>query len=305
MSPAKRLNYQHLYYFWTVVRAGSLTKAAGELNLSVPAVSAQLRTLETRLGEKLLVKAGRRLVPTDTGRTAFRYAEDIFRLGQELVETLSLGPSARPLRLAIGIDDVVPKELAQRLIAPALVLGRRVHLACHEGTLERLTAGLAVQDLDVVLSDAPVPAGLGIRAHNHRLGGSSVSWMGSRALVKRLQARFPASLAGAPVLLPTEDTAIRRALDQWFERQNLRPLVIGEFEDYALLREFARAGNGLIPVPDVIGGQFRDTSELAVLGSARPVEAEFFAVTLRREIDHPAVAAICQRASALFARPDA
>ena len=301
MSPARRLNYQHLYYFWTVVRAGSLTKAADELNLSVPAVSAQLRTFEARLGEKLLVKAGRRLVPTDTGRTAFRYAEDIFRLGQELLETLALGPSARPLRLAIGLDDVVPKELAQRLIAPALALGHRIHLACHEGTLERLTAALAVNDLDVVLSDAPVPPGLGIRAYSHRLGGTGVSWMGDHALVKRLHAGFPASLAGATVLLPTGDTAIRRTLDQWFERQNLRPLVAGEFEDYALLREFARAGSGLIPVPDVIGRQFQDTSGLVLLGPARPVEAEYFAVTLSREIDHPAVAAICQRAGALFA----
>lgn len=301
MSTAKRLNYQHLYYFWTVVRTGSLAKASAELNLSMPTISAQLRTLEERIGEELLTKVGRRLVPTSAGRTAFRYANDIFRLGRELVEALALGPSAHPLRLRVGLDDVLPKELAQRLLAPALALEREVQLVCLEGTLERLTAALAVHDLDVVLSDAPVPGGLGIRAHSHRLGASGVSWMGSRALVKRLRPHFPASLAGAPVLLPTDDTAIRRTLDQWFERQRLRPRVIGEFEDYALLREFARAGKGLIPVPDVIGRQFRDESGLAVLGPARPVEAEFYAVTLHREISHPAVAAICERAGALFA----
>lgn len=297
---ARRLNYQHLYYFWSVVRAGSLTGAARELNLSVPAVSAQLRTLEERLGEALLARVGRRLVPTEAGRTAFRYAEDIFRLGRELVDTLAHDTAARPLRLAVGIDDVVPKELAQRLLAPALALDRRVQLVCHEGTLERLTASLAVRDLDMVLSDAPVPAGLGIRAHSHRLGASGVSWMGGRALVRRLLPRFPVSLDGAPVLLPTDDTAIRRALDQWFDRQRLHPLVIGEFEDYALLREFAAAGAGLIPVPDVIGRQNPGTSGLAVLGPARPVEAECYAVTLHRELDHPAVAAICRHAGALF-----
>jgi LysR family transcriptional activator of nhaA len=304
MKPLRRLNYQHLFYFWTVVRAGSLARAAAELNLSVPAISAQLRTFEERLGEQLLAKAGRRLTPTEAGRTAFRYAEDIFRLGRELTEALASGPAARPLRLAIGLDDVVPKELAQRLIAPALALdARRVQLACHEGTLERLTAALAVHDLDVVLSDAPVPAGLGIRAHSHRLGSSAVSWMGSRTLVQELRAGFPDSLDGAPVLLPTDDTAIRRTLDQWFERQKLRPLLVGEFEDYALLREFARAGNGLIPVPDVIGRHFREASGLEVLGPARPVEAEFFAVTLHREISHPAVAALRSRAGALFTTP--
>jgi LysR family transcriptional activator of nhaA len=284
MKPLRRLNYQHLFYFWTVVRAGSLARAAAELNLSVPAISAQLRTFEERLGEQLLAKAGRRLTPTEAGRTAFRYAEDIFRLGRELTEALASGPAARPLRLAIGLDDVVPKELAQRLIAPALALdARRVQLACHEGTLERLTAALAVHDLDVVLSDAPVP--------------------GSRTLVQELRAGFPDSLDGAPVLLPTDDTAIRRTLDQWFERQKLRPLLVGEFEDYALLREFARAGNGLIPVPDVIGRHFREASGLEVLGPARPVEAEFFAVTLHREISHPAVAALRSRAGALFTTP--
>ena len=300
MPPGKRLNYQHLYYFRTVAHAGSLARAAAELNLSVPAVSVQLRTFEERLGERLVARAGRRLVPTDTGRTVLRYADDIFRLGRELQEALALGPAARPLRLAVGIDDVVPKELAHRLIAPALALDRRVQLSCHEGTLERLTAALAVHDLDVVLSDAPVHPGLRIRAYSHRLGDCGVSWMGSRALVKGLRARFPDSLAGAPVLLPTDDTAIRRALDEWFVKLRIAPRIVGEFEDYALLGEFARAGRGLIPVPDVLGRHFREASGLAVLGPARPVEAEFFAVTLHRELAHPAVAAICERAGKLF-----
>lgn len=302
MAAPQRLNYQHLYYFWTVVRTGGLAQASAELNLSMPTISAQLRRLEERLGENLLVKVGRRLVPTEAGRTAFRYADDIFRLGRELTETLALGPSAQPLRLAVGIDDVVPKEIAERLLAPALALDQTVRLVCHEGTLERLTAAVVVQDLDMALSDAPVPTRLGIRAYSHRLGTCGVSWMGAQALVHRLRAGYPASLTGAPVLLPTNDTAIRRALDQWFERQKLHPLVVGEFEDYALLHEFARAGTGLIPVPDVIGQLFQRESSLVLLGPAKPVEAEFYAVTLHREISHPAVAAICEHAGTLFNR---
>ncbi len=300
MATHGRLNYQHLFYFWTVVRTGSLARAAAELNLSIPTISAQLRTLDERLGEPLLARGGRRLVPTDAGRTAFRYAEEIFRLGRELQEALALGPAARPLRLAVGLDDVLPKALAQRLLAPAFTLERKLRFVCHEGTLERLTAALVVQDLDVVLSDAPVPPALGIRAHSHRLGACGVSWMGARHLAKGLQARFPSSLDGAPVLLPTDDTAIRRALDQWFERHRLLPVVVGEFEDYALLLEFAAAGHGLIPVPDVLARALQGDAGLAVLGPARPVQAEFYAVTLAREVSHPAVAAMCERAAALF-----
>lgn len=298
----KRLNYQHLYYFWTVVRCGSLAQASAELNLSMPTISAQLRTLEERLGVELLVKAGRRLVPTDAGRTAFRYAGDIFRLGRELTDALTPGGTAQPLRLAVGIDDVLPKEIAERLLAPALGQGRALRLICQEGTLERLTAALAVNDLDLALSDAPVPPRLGIRAHSHRLGSCGVSWMGARALAGKLRAHFPASLDGAPVLLPTDDTAIRRALDQWFERHKLRPIVAGEFEDYALLREFARAGTGLIPVPDVMVRLYQREAGLALLGPARSVEAEFYGVTLHRDISHPAVAEICAQAPLLFSR---
>jgi LysR family transcriptional activator of nhaA len=298
----KRLNYQHLFYFWTVVRTGSLTGASAELNLSMPTISAQLRQLEQRLGVQLLARAGRGLVPTDAGRTAFRYAADIFRLGRELTDALAPGGAAQALRLAVGIDDVLPKEIAERLLAPALALDRSLRLVCQEGTLERLTAALAVNDLDMALSDAPVPPRLGIRAHSHRLGSCGVSWMGARALARKLRAGFPGSLTGAPVLLPTDDTAIRRALNQWFERQRLRPHVVGEFEDYALLREFARAGEGLIPVPDVIGRLFQREAGLALLGPARPVEAEFYAVTMHRDISHPAVAEICARAGLLFSR---
>lgn len=298
----KRLNYQHLYYFWTVVRTGSLTRASAELNLSMPTISAQLRQLEERLGVQLLAKAGRALVPTDAGRTAFRYAGDIFRLGRELTDALASGGEEQPLRLAVGIDDVLPKEIAERLLAPALGLGRALRLVCQEGTLERLTAALAVNDLDMALSDAPVPPRLGIRVHSHHLGSCGVSWMGARGLARKLRAGFPGSLTGAPVLLPTDDTALRRALDQWFERQKLRPQVVGEFEDYALLREFARAGTGLVPVPDVMARLLQREAGLALLGPARAVEAQFYAVTLHREPGHPAVAEICARAGALFSR---
>lgn len=300
MAIPRKLNYQHLLYFWSVVKTGSLTRAAAELALSVPTVSAQLRTLEQRLGEKLLSKSGRRLVPTEAGRVVFTFAEQIFALGQELLDALEHKPSQRPLRLTAGIDDVLPKEIAQRLLEPAMRLGQPVRLTCREGTLERLAASLAMRELDVVLSDAPLTPTLNVRAYNHLLGSSDICWMATPAIAASLRRGFPRSLDGVPMLLPTDDTAIRRALDQWLEAQGVRPLPIGEFEDYGLLREFARAGHGFAPVPGVQEEQFRREYGFQRVGSARPVRAQFFAISLERSIRHPAVAAVVAGARDLF-----
>jgi LysR family transcriptional regulator, transcriptional activator of nhaA len=301
MAIIRKLNYQHLLYFWTVVRAGSLARACEELALSPPTVSAQLRTLEARLGEQLLRKAGRTLIPTEVGRLVYGYADEIFSLGRDLVDALEHRPTDRPLRLVVGIDDVVPKEIAQRLIDPALAMKQPVRLVCREGTLERLVANLAVHEIAVVLSDAPITPALHVRAYSHKLGTCKVQWMAAPTLAKTLRRGFPRSLDGVPVLLPTDDTAIRRSLDQWLDKQNVRPIVVGEFEDYALLRQFARAGHGFAPVPTVLEEQFRREHGFAPVGVAGTVEAEFFAISVERRITHPAVLAIVENARKIFA----
>jgi LysR family transcriptional activator of nhaA len=288
MAVIRKLNYQHLLYFWTVVRAGSLTRACEELALSPPTISAQLRTLEARLGERLFRKVGRTLIPTEVGRMVYGYADEIFSLGRELVDALEHRPTKRPLRVVVGIDDVLPKEIAQRLLAPALALKQPVRLVCREGTLERLVANLAVHEIDLVLSDAPVTPTLNVRAYNHALGKCDVSWMATPTLAKTLRRGFPQSLDGVPVLLPTDDTAIRRALDQWLDKQNV------------LLRQFARAGHGFAPVPSVLEEQFRREYGFASVGRAAGVEAEFFAISVERRITHPAVRAIIGNARKLF-----
>ncbi|MBL8269925.1 LysR family transcriptional regulator [Steroidobacter sp.] len=297
-----RLNYQHLLYFWSVVRTGSLTRACEELALAAPTVSAQLRTLEERIGEKLLVKSGRTLVPTEVGRLVYSYANEIFGLGQELMEALEQRPSARPLKLVLGIDDVLPKEIAYRIVEPGLQLKQPVRIVCREGTLERLVADLAVHEVDAVLSDSPVTPSLNVRAYSHPLGGCNVYWMATPTLAKTLRRGFPKSLDGVPVLLPTDDTAIRRSLDQWLDRNNIRPLLLGEFEDYAMLREFAREGHGFAPVPSVLEAQFRKQHGLMRIGLARGVKAEFFAISVERKIKHPAVAAMTDNARQLFSQ---
>jgi LysR family transcriptional activator of nhaA len=268
--------------------------------LSAPTVSAQLRTLEERLGEKLLRKSGRNLVPTDVGKLVYSYASEIFSTGQELLDALEQRPSGRPLRLLVGIDDVVPKEIAYRIIEPGMHLKQPVRVVCRESTLERLVADLAVHDIDVVLSDAPVTPTLNVRVYSHALGSCPVYWMATPALAKTLRRGFPQSLDGVPVLLPTDDTAIRRALDQWLDRQNVRPLMLGEFEDYAMLREFARAGHGFAPVPSVLEAQFRREHGFVRIGIARGVKAEFYAISAERKIRHPAVVAMTDSARQLF-----
>lgn len=298
--PIPRLNYQHLLYFWAVVRTGSLTKACAELHLAPPTVSAQLRTFEERIGEKLLEKSGRRLVPTELGRLVYSYADEIFSLGGDLLNAVAQRPTTRPLRLAVGVDDVVPKEISHRLMEAALSLDHSVQLICHEGTLEQLLVALQVHELDVVLSDSPVTPSLRMQAYNHPLGTCHASWVAAPALARRLRNDFPRSLNGAPVLLPTRDTAIRRSLDQWLDRHNVRPIILGEFEDFALLREFARAGRGVAPVPDVLLDQLRRESNLEPIGPIRKVRAEFYAISMERKIRHPAVAAIHSKARELF-----
>ncbi len=300
MAISRKLNYQHLLYFWSVVKTGSLTRAAHQLALSVPTVSAQLRTLEERLGEELFVKSGRQLVPSEAGRVVFTFAEQIFSLGQGLLDALAHRPSLRPLRLTVGIDDVLSKEMAQRLLEPAMRLAQPVRLTCREGTLERLAASLATRELDLVLSDAPVTPTLNVRAYSHLLGTSSVCWMATPAIARSLRRAFPRSLDGVPMLMPTDDTAIRRALDQWLDQQDVRPLLVGEFEDYGLLREFARAGHGFIAVPAVQEAQFRREYGFQRIGTARPVTAQFYAISLERSIRHPAVAAVVAGARQLF-----
>jgi LysR family transcriptional activator of nhaA len=297
---ARRINYQHLLYFWAVVRAGSLTKACEELHLSAPTVSAQLRTFEDRIGERLLAKSGRRLVPTEVGRLVFSYADQIFGLGSDLLNALAHRPTQRRLRLVVGIDDVVPKEIARRLLETALALDQPLQLACREGTLEYLSAALRAHEIDVVLSDAPVTPNLNERAYNHSLGKSSVMWMATPPMARALRSGFPRSLHGAPILLPTADTAIRRSLDQWLDRRGVQPLIVGEFEDYALLRQFAGAGHGAAPVLNVVTKQFRTESGLAVVGPAREVEGQFYAISLERKITHPVVLAILDNARRIF-----
>jgi LysR family transcriptional activator of nhaA len=290
------LNYHHLLYFWTVVRTGSVAAASEELRLAPPTISVQIRRLEEHIGEKLLRRSGRRVVPTEMGQAVFRYAEEIFSLGRELLDMVHGRPTGRPLQLIVGVVDVMPKSIAHWLIEPALRLEERVRLICREATPEQLLAQLSVQSLDVVLSDAPIAPGVKVRAYNHLLGETGVSFLGDAKFARTHRRRFPKSLHGAPLLLQASNTAIRRGIDEWFERLDIRPEIVGEFEDSELLWEFGKAGEGIFPVPTVLEKHLTRIYGVKVLGRTDAVRGRYYAISVERRLKHPAVVAICETA---------
>jgi LysR family transcriptional activator of nhaA len=297
------LNYHHLLYFWTVARAGGVAAAAEELRLAPSTVSAQVRRLEESLSERLFRKAGRRLALTEMGRLVYDYADDIFSAGREMLEAVRGRPTGRPIRLVVGVADVVEKLVAQRLIEPTLRLAEPVRVVCREASPAQLREALASHVLDVLITDAPVGPEVRVRAYNHLLGESGVSFVATPALAAACRRGFPRSLDGQPMLLPTENMAIRRTLDQWLEERGIRPRVVGEFEDVALLREFGTAGHGIFVTPTMVERQLLRAHHLRTVGRTEAVRARVYGVSVERRIKNPGVAAICGSARPLRPPP--
>jgi LysR family transcriptional activator of nhaA len=290
------LNYHHLLYFWTVAHEGSVARAAEQLRLAQPTVSGQIRALEEALGEKLFTRSGRHLVPTDVGRIVYQYADEIFALGRELMNTLRDRPTGRPVRLVVGVADAVSKLIAYRLLAPALSLPDPVHVVCREDTPERLLAELSVHGIDLVLSDAPLPPTVRVRAFNHLLGECGVTVFAAPSRAATLKRRFPQSLGGAPFLMPADGSALRRSLDAWFESNGIRVSVVGEFDDPALMKTFGQAGIGAFAAASVIEREVQAQYGVRIVGHIEAVRERFYAISVERRIKHPAVAAISEQA---------
>ena len=290
------LNYHHLLYFWTVMREGSVTAACKKLRLSPSTVSTQVGKLEETLGGKLFRRVGRGLEPTDLGRVIFKYANDIFSLGREMMDTVRGRASIGPRLLRAGIVNVLPKLIACKLLEPALRIPERVHLICHEDKEERLLAELAMHDLDLVLSDSPVRKGLSIKVYNHLLGECGITFFASKKLPGQFQKGFPESLDAAPMLLPLDMTTLREGLERWFESLHLKPLIAAEFEDSALMKEFGQNGYGIFPVPSVIEKEVQCQYDVGIVGRTDAVRERFYAISYERIIKHPAVTAITKTA---------
>lgn len=297
------LNYHHLLYFWTVVREGGVSAASRKLRLAQPTISGQLKALEDALEVSLFDRQRGKLVLTETGSHVYRYADEIFALGRELQESLAGEPSARRPPLVVGVADEVPKLIVQSLLEPAMALPEPVRLVCYEDRQDRLLADLATHVLDVVIAEAPVPAGAPIRAHSHLLGESGLALFAAPRLARKLRPGFPRSLAGAPLLVPLEGTIVRRVLTSWFEAHDMRPQIRAEFQDSALLGAFGRSGLGVFAAPDVIRADVCAQYHVERIGALDDVRQRYYALTVERRIRHAAVRAITESArSKLFAR---
>lgn len=285
------MNFRHLYYFWVVAKEGGMTRAAERLGVAVQTISTQLGLLEQSIGKALFSQQGRRLVLTESGRTALVYADQIFLLGEQMQEALGEADGAK-IRLTVGISDSLPKLTAFRLLEATLHLERPVRLVCYEDQFEALLGDLALHKLDVVLTDRAVRSGTTLRVFSHQLFESETMVVGAQALATTYKAGFPRSLNGAPFLLPTRNNALRGQIDEWFEQHDVRPDIIGEFEDNALLNTFGRRGVGLFFATAALAGDIAEQFGVVLVGPVPQVREQFYAISNERKIRHPAVDAI-------------
>ena len=291
-----KLNFKHLRYFWVVAKAGGIARASEQLHLTPQTISGQISMFEDVLGYKLFERVGRRLELSDAGRMVLSYADEIFTLGEELEGALRTPAAGRPLQFRVGVADAVPKVLAYRLLEPAVRLPDPLHIVCREGKLASLLADLAVHLLDIVIADTPMPPAVNVRGFNHLLGECGLTFFATAKLQRRLEHRFPRSLDGAPLLIPGEDAAVRPKLMRWFDEERIRPRIVGEFDDGALLKAFGRAGAGIFPAPSAIGDQVRRQYGVTAIGRTEAVTEAFYAISVERRLTHPAVVAITSAA---------
>ncbi|HTJ00638.1 MAG TPA: LysR family transcriptional regulator [Dongiaceae bacterium] len=289
------LNYHHLRYFWMVAKEGGLRRAAEKLHVSQPTISAQIAALEAGLGEKLFHRSGRKLALTDAGQNVFSYAEEIFSLGTDLVNSIRQRPTSRPVRLNLGVADALPKLVTYRLIDPIFHLPHPVQVSCWETNVSDMLMELASYRLDLVLADEPASSGVTTKVFNHLLGESGVTFCAAPTLAAKLRRNFPASLNGAPALLPMSDTGLRRSLEKWFHAVSVRPRLVGEFYDPALVNILAMHGRGFMVVPTIVAADVVRQFAMRVIGRTEECQQQFYAITPERKLTHPAVTAIISR----------
>lgn len=286
------LNYHHLRYFWTVAKEGGLTKAAGKLHVSQSTISAQVQALEGILGEKLFRRVGRNLALTDVGQHVLTYAEEIFSIGQDLLNAVKQRPTSRPLRVRIGVADTLPKLIAYRIIEPIFRLAQPVQISCWEHHVPDMLVELAGYRLDLVLADEPASSGVTHNVFNHFLGECGVAFCAEARLAAKLRRGFPKSLHGAPALLPMSNSGLRRSLEKWFHATDVRPRLLGEFEDPGFVNVLALHGLGFMCVPTMVLKEIVARFGFRTIGRTDDCKQQFYAITPERKLTHPAVTAI-------------
>ncbi len=289
------LNYKHLYYFREVATTGSISRASDSLHLTPQTISGQLTLLEESLGVELFQKSGRNLELTEAGRVALGYADEIFQVGARLEEAMRHYPKGSVQTLRVGVSDVVPKSIAYKLLEPAMKLSQATRIVCTEGKLTDLLAELAVHRMELVIADSVTPNNMNVRCFNHELGSSSISFFAMPVMLAKLKGEFPQCLNDAELLIPCDGTAVRAKLRQWFQKNDLHPRIVGEFDDSALMKAFGQAGTGIFVAPTALETNMQSEG-FKLLGRADDIKEQFFAISVERRITHPAVKAITDSA---------
>ena len=293
---SENINYKHLHYFWVVANQGSIARAAEKLFITPQTISGQLSMLEERIGQPLFDRVGRRLRLTETGRLVLRYADDIFTLGKELNDVLRGAPILGTSEFIVSAASALPKTIVYKILEPALGVSNDISLTCKEGPVEAILGELAVHEVDMVLTDTPLSSAFSIKAYNHYLGQSCLSFFASAGLAAKLQGEFPACLQDTPMLLPTKQYAIRQLFDKWCLDNAIFPIVRGQYDDSALMKSFGKAGFGVFFMPSIIEDEVRDGFGLQVIGRSTTLKQKFYAISSERKVTHPAIAAICDTA---------
>lgn len=295
------MNYKHLQYFWMVAKEGSIAKASERLHITPQTISGQLSLLEQRIGNDLFEKVGRGLQLTETGRLVLRYANEIFELGQELNDVLRGAPAVGPSEFIVGAASALPKTIVYKIIEPALNVDYDISLTSREGPVDSMLAELAIHKVDMVLSDTPVTNAVSVKAYNHLLGESRLTCFAAPRLAQKLQKNFPFSLVNAPVLLPTTQYAIRQLIDSWLAKNDITPLIYGQFDDSALMKSFGQKGTGAFFMSSTIEDEICKNFNVRIVARVDEVKQKYYAISAERKVQHPAVLAICDVArSALF-----
>jgi LysR family transcriptional activator of nhaA len=291
------MNFKHLYYFWVTAKAGGIMRAGEQLHTTPQTLSGQIKLLEDWLGRKLFRKSGRQLELTEHGRLALGYADQIFNLGQDLETALRQARGVqRRLDFRVGVADSVSKSVAYRLLEPAFSINQPVKLLASEGKFDDLLAQLALHRLDLVIADEPMPKRVSVKAFSHPLGRSAMSFFAAASLVPRIQGLFPACLDGVPMLVPGATASVRQQLEGWFAKHQITPVVVGEFDDAALMKAFGREGQGVFLAPSVLEEETCAQFGVLAIGRTAELVEEFYAVSIERRITHPCVLAITDAA---------
>ena len=294
------INYKHLHYFWTVAREGGIARASELLHVTPQTISGQLSLLKEYLGVDVFTRVGRNLELTEDGRLVLGYADEIFSLGGELEETIHQLPGSRPQLFRVGVVDVVPKSIANRILEPALLMPEPVRMICREAGLDTLLAELAVHRLDLVLADRAIPPTNSTRGYSHKLGECGVSFFATKKLERELKGKFPNCLDGAPLLLPTSGNPLRSGIDQWLDKQRIHPRVIAEFDDSALMKVFGQNGTGVFIAPTAIKTEVERQFQVHAIGSINEVIEQFYVISVERRVLHPVVSSVVEAARTML-----